>query len=54
MEQATSASVPIDSWGANAPEEGWDKPIPSQSCDQLTGIFRYIQPYSAQTVSLTA
>ena len=27
MEQAPPASVPIDSWRANAPEEGWEKPI---------------------------
>ena len=38
MEQATPESVPIDSWRANAQEEGWDIPIPSQSRDKLTDI----------------
>ena len=30
LEQATPASVPIDSWGANVPEASWQKPIPYQ------------------------
>ena len=38
MEQATPESVPIDSWRANAPVEGWDNPIPSQSRDKLTDL----------------
>lgn len=33
VKQATPASLPIDSWGANAPGANWDKQIPFQDRD---------------------
>lgn len=38
VKQATSESVPIDSWGANAPEASWEKPILTQGQEHPTNL----------------